>query len=309
MARNGLSVHLAAITLLLALSLHARAQEPIELGPGGNGPIVVVTQTAPIFLLPDASRQPLRTAQQGSHLTLVENARDWIGVRFQDPQFGIRTGYMQARFGQIETPAAPMPPAAPAAPSSEDTPAPEPRTMSAPTNVVASAQANVVQTDTSEPIAVGVYGMVGGGGVKDDEHDGGRLTLGGALRIGPLVLEFNPLDLAISPGDTYPYYRDTFSNGQSRCRNGSNGQFASDESCIAFDVSYFKSFGAGIVVPRSPVFVGFGRRFNDAANPWFGSGGVMAFFNEDRFFGFARVEVGKSYIGGLAAFGIRLAGN
>ena len=179
---------------------------------------------------------------------------------------------MQTKFVRIDAGESPRP-----AVVEEPTPRSEPPTAPAPTAPTSSPVARETQR-SSRHIPVGLVGDFGLGGVRDHAHDGGRVTLGGALRIGPVLIEANPLDSAISPGNTYPYYQDTFSNNQSRCRNSLNGQFASDSNYVAYDVSYFKSVAAGVEVPRSPVYVGMGRRFDGVNNPWFGSGGVMGVF-------------------------------
>lgn len=57
----------------------------------------VVTAVAPIYLRPDATMTPLRTAAVNTTLKVLEETGDWIRVEFQDPQFGRRVGYVQAR--------------------------------------------------------------------------------------------------------------------------------------------------------------------------------------------------------------------
>jgi hypothetical protein len=60
----------------------------------------VVIADAPIFLLPDSTREPLRVAKQGSALRLIEQAGDWDRIEFQDPEYGRRVGYIQTKFAQ-----------------------------------------------------------------------------------------------------------------------------------------------------------------------------------------------------------------
>jgi hypothetical protein len=57
-----------------------------------------VTTAAPIFLVPDGNREPLRVAKEGTVLIVLQATGDWLQVEFKDPQFGTRTGYIQARF-------------------------------------------------------------------------------------------------------------------------------------------------------------------------------------------------------------------
>ena len=45
-----------------------------------------VTASAPIYVAPDSSRTPLRTAAINTTLRVVEDNGDWLKVEFQDPQ-------------------------------------------------------------------------------------------------------------------------------------------------------------------------------------------------------------------------------
>jgi hypothetical protein len=101
-------------TCLLALfaigtSQTVLGQEPATLSGPGTGSTAVVTANAPIFLVPDAGRQPLRVAKEGSHLRLLGQERGWANVQFNDPQFGVRTGYVESRFLAFEPPRLPEP--------------------------------------------------------------------------------------------------------------------------------------------------------------------------------------------------------
>lgn len=56
--------------------------------------------------------------------------------------------------------------------------------------------------------------------------------LGASYRIGFAGFHITPtIGAFIYKGDNDRYYRDTFSNGQSRCRDSTNGQFAKDSLC------------------------------------------------------------------------------
>jgi len=64
-----------------------------------------VTSVAPIFLMPDARRTPLRTAAPNTRLRVLEEGPDgWVKVEFRDPQFGTRIGFIEARHIRIERP-------------------------------------------------------------------------------------------------------------------------------------------------------------------------------------------------------------
>ena len=66
---------------------------------------LTVVESAPIYLLPDSNRTPLRTAASGTLLELVTDEGAWLQVRFQDPQFGVRVGYVQEKFVRRPPPA------------------------------------------------------------------------------------------------------------------------------------------------------------------------------------------------------------
>ena len=61
----------------------------------------VVSDTAPIYVLPDANRTPLRTAAANTVLRVLGEESGWLKVEFHDPQFGIRTGYVETRLVRI----------------------------------------------------------------------------------------------------------------------------------------------------------------------------------------------------------------
>jgi hypothetical protein len=62
-----------------------------------------VVAAAPIYLLPDRANQPLRTAAEGTILDLLTREGDWIQVRFRDPEFGPRVGFIESRFLSLTT--------------------------------------------------------------------------------------------------------------------------------------------------------------------------------------------------------------
>jgi hypothetical protein len=78
--------------LTLALSGHAYAQNDRA----------IVLENAPIVLLPEANRAPLATAAKGSSLILVKDEGAWLQVQFQDPRYGLRTGYVEKRFVTVQ---------------------------------------------------------------------------------------------------------------------------------------------------------------------------------------------------------------
>lgn len=54
------------------------------------------------MLMPDATRVPLRVAAKGTSLVIDRDGPEWIQVTFNDPQVGLRQGYIQAKFVQRE---------------------------------------------------------------------------------------------------------------------------------------------------------------------------------------------------------------
>ena len=65
----------------------------------------IVTTAAPIFVLPDSNRVPLRTAAVNTRLQVLEEKPEgWVRVEFQDPQFGKRIGFIESRYVKILPP-------------------------------------------------------------------------------------------------------------------------------------------------------------------------------------------------------------
>jgi hypothetical protein len=74
-----------AVALCCALAIPAETQDVTA----------VVVTAAPIYIEPDASRVPLRTAAVNTTLQVVEDRGDWLKVEFQDPQYGRSVGFVQ----------------------------------------------------------------------------------------------------------------------------------------------------------------------------------------------------------------------
>jgi hypothetical protein len=71
---------------------------------GSSRTRVEVMVAAPIFVLPDANRQPLRVVRAGSTLRLVEQSGEWTYVQFSDPDYERRFGYIQTKFVHVLAP-------------------------------------------------------------------------------------------------------------------------------------------------------------------------------------------------------------
>ena len=79
--------------------------------PAASTDQAVVAADAPIYLYPDAGRQPLRTLPTGTALTVRERKGDWLQVTFDDAALGQRTGWLESRFVRIRPAAQGLPPA------------------------------------------------------------------------------------------------------------------------------------------------------------------------------------------------------
>ena len=63
--------------------------------------LAVLTIAAPIYLLPDEARIPLRVLEAREYVRVRKSEGEWLRVDFQDPQFGLRTGYIKTTFVQL----------------------------------------------------------------------------------------------------------------------------------------------------------------------------------------------------------------
>lgn len=64
----------------------------------------VATSHAPVYISPEPSRTPLRTAVHGTVFTVVAEEGDWTKVQFMDPQWGLRVGYVETRLLRFNRP-------------------------------------------------------------------------------------------------------------------------------------------------------------------------------------------------------------
>ncbi len=113
---------IAALVLasLLAGLVPAAGQGVVRYGPAQ------IVETAPFYLYADESRGPLEALKPGTSVTVLEIKGDWVLVEYQDPRFGVRQGYVKARFVKSGTIDGPPPPASPAAKPAQSAPAPPP---------------------------------------------------------------------------------------------------------------------------------------------------------------------------------------
>jgi opacity protein-like surface antigen len=57
----------------------------------------VIVEQAPVFLLPDATRTPLRTLEPGTSVRILSADVDWVRIEFDDRLLGPRIGYVQRK--------------------------------------------------------------------------------------------------------------------------------------------------------------------------------------------------------------------
>jgi hypothetical protein len=60
-------------------------------------PGTILTPAAPVFLVPDATRTPLRTLPQNARVRVIEDRGVWVQVEFHDSQYGTRVGYVEGK--------------------------------------------------------------------------------------------------------------------------------------------------------------------------------------------------------------------
>ena len=76
--------------------LNPAANEPTA--PSSDG---IILEPAPVYLLPDARRTPLRTLETGTRIRLLRQQGDWAQIEFPDRQWGPRIGWIQRRFVRL----------------------------------------------------------------------------------------------------------------------------------------------------------------------------------------------------------------
>ena len=104
-------------------------------------------------------------------------------------------------------------------------------------------------------------------GTRAQGEWGGELGVGYSAQFGPIAIR--PLGgVFVHKGDNDRYYRDTFSNGQSRCRDGDTGQFASDSECVNIGVDWYAKAEVAYVAPSGFEFGGGARFSSEKVRPY-----------------------------------------
>ena len=99
---------LVAAAMLLTTPARAAAQVPVAAGQQQAR----INEAAPVFLLPDATRTPLRTLQPGLSALVERVQGEWVQIIFNDPQLGRRTGWVQLKYVTLSAAPPPSPPTA-----------------------------------------------------------------------------------------------------------------------------------------------------------------------------------------------------
>jgi hypothetical protein len=114
--------------------------------------------------------------------------------------------------------------------------------------------------------------MVEATGARAQQRWGAELGVGYTVNIGRLNLR--PIaGVFIHSGDDDRFERDTFSNGQSRCRDTRTGQFASDSDCVDIAAKAYGKVEATFSVSPTAEIGGGARLSGDWVRPY----GTIAF--------------------------------
>jgi hypothetical protein len=73
----------------------------------GRNAATIVTDGAPIFLLPDSSRTPLTKLPAGTSVRVLGIDGEWVNLEFRDGIFGARKGYVLKMHVKLPQPTAP----------------------------------------------------------------------------------------------------------------------------------------------------------------------------------------------------------
>lgn len=104
-------------------------------------------------------------------------------------------------------------------------------------------------------------------GARAQGEWGGELGIGYNAQLGPIAIR--PIGgIFVHQGDNDRYYDDTFSNGQSRCRDGQTGQFASDSKCTNVAVDWYAKAEVAYVASSGFEFGGGARFSSEKVRPY-----------------------------------------
>lgn len=121
------------------------------------------------------------------------------------------------------------------------------------------ARAALAAALATAPAAASAQLVLEANGARASGVWGGELGLG--YRIGAGGFALTPaIGAFLYKGDNDRYYVDEFSNGQSRCRDRTNGQFADDYLCNNIAAKAYGRVEATYTIPAGPE-IGGGARF------------------------------------------------
>lgn len=106
MIRVVFSTALVAAALLVTTPARAAAQAPVSAGLQQAR----INEAAPVYLLPDATRTPLRTLPPGVSASVERVQGEWVQITFNDAQLGRRTGWIQLKYVTLSAAPPPSPP-------------------------------------------------------------------------------------------------------------------------------------------------------------------------------------------------------
>lgn len=119
------------------------------------------------------------------------------------------------------------------------------------------------------PAAASAQVAIEANGARAQSRWGGELGLGYNLRAGPIT--FRPIGGAlIYAGDNDRYDRQTLANGNTVCRDTSNGQFANRDRCGNTAVSWYAKTEATVSIPLVAE-IGAGARFSSDKTRFYGT--------------------------------------
>lgn len=72
----------------------------VQVSKAGSSAAIVL-ERAPVYVLPDVRRTPLRTLETGTQIKVLEQQGDWDQIEFADSQWGPRIGWIQKRFVRL----------------------------------------------------------------------------------------------------------------------------------------------------------------------------------------------------------------
>lgn len=308
----------AAVTLATAVclpgALHAQPGTTAQSTAGA------VTEPAPVFLLPDSTRTPLRTLPAGAVVAVREVREAWVQITFNDGILGSRTGWIERRFLVIrERTDQPMPPEVTLPPSSPSPqparPARPPRARMPPSlrgvigvmydkQTAADSFAAVTGEDTSVAYGAGVQGVNLWRGlfaeafVERTSLDGERVFVANneVFRLGiPLEITMTPIDVVGGWRATTGRFSTYGAAGVSRLTYKETSKFAdADENVDEHYTGWVVLGGAEVGLARWVHVRGEVRyrRFEDAL----GAGGASAAFGETRLGGLGaalKIAIGR----------------